>query len=135
MAQLGLIAPAQIYAQSNSGSLPNLPGATVPDIKSEAKAKLTRARSLLAQNCIDEAESIAKEVAQLKLHLSRLEESPAKILADVERVRKDPRPCSWRRERPSVVKNSMLPKDTPRPPRKMRRSSLLMFWAIRRPKL
>lgn len=90
MAQLGLIAPAQIYAQSNSGSLPNLPGATVPDIKSEAKAKLTRARSLLAQNCIDEAESIAKEVAQLKLHLSRLEESPAKILADVERVRKDP---------------------------------------------
>src|SRR5262249_13095866 len=90
LAQLGLIAPAQIWGQSGPSSGPP-PVVSTTDPKVEAKGKLLRARAQLGQGNLDAAEAVAMEVARLGLTFKYSEDSPEKLLADVDRARKDPR--------------------------------------------
>ncbi|MGL4549848.1 MAG: hypothetical protein ACRC33_01570, partial [Gemmataceae bacterium] len=57
----------------------------------DAKGTLIRARAQLGQGNLDAAEAGAMEVARLGMTFPYNEDSPAKLLVDIEKVRKDPR--------------------------------------------
>jgi type II secretory pathway component GspD/PulD (secretin)/tetratricopeptide (TPR) repeat protein len=61
------------------------------EVRTQARSKLLQARAHLGQGNFDMAESLAKEVAQLNLRYTANEDSPAKVMQDVQKARKEPK--------------------------------------------
>lgn len=74
----------------NTGTTSTSPSANVPPIVL-ARAKLQQARSLLAKADFIRAEALAKEAVELKAMYNQGEDTPTKLLTDINKVRTDPK--------------------------------------------
>ncbi|MFQ3593422.1 MAG: hypothetical protein SNJ82_09595, partial [Gemmataceae bacterium] len=91
LTQLGLGFSASLQAQSPGDSAMSPMVSTASDPKSDARAKLLRGRALLSQGNLEAAQQVAEEVDKSSLTFSYNEDSPAKLKADIEKTRNDPK--------------------------------------------
>jgi type II secretory pathway component GspD/PulD (secretin) len=84
----GLAQPQFTVTRATSTTSPAEPAR---DARTAARSKLLQARAHLGQGNFDMAESLAREVAQMKLNYTADEDSPAKLFQDIEKARKEPR--------------------------------------------
>jgi type II secretory pathway component GspD/PulD (secretin)/tetratricopeptide (TPR) repeat protein len=90
LTQLG--GPASVQASYPLGSSGERPAVrTGVDARGVARSKLLQARAQLQQGNIDEAEALAKEVEGLKVAWTASDDTPRRVLQDVQKVRQDPK--------------------------------------------
>lgn len=90
LVQLGLCAPGQVWSQSRPQGPPAMTAAA-GDAKAHARGKLLAARAQLAKGELEVAEAFARDVARQGIDFSYFEDTPAKVLADIEKARRDPK--------------------------------------------
>src|SRR5262249_17637155 len=80
--------PPAVTARADAQARPS--GSSTEE-RAQARSKLLQARAFLGQGNFEQAEALAAEVAALKLSYVASEDSPAKLTADLNKAKGDPK--------------------------------------------